>query len=523
MWDSDGKLDSEHILIDFKGGSRNTWRMKNAFEGVQIFGGIGSGKTSGSGKKIAKAFLKNGFGGLVHCAKREEVLTWKMYAKETGRENDLLIFEEGRELFFNPLQYEFEREGKGGGEIFNLSNLFMEIYKMGNRFSGGGGGEKDRYWDNALRRCMNRVFLLLKEAGKVQKEGRGLTISNMIDIMSTAPGEDFSSVANLPLDDDEWDAWYSSSFCVECVFDVVVNAMSQRADLEELEELTYRSLDQETRLGELQQTLPEIEQNSKVLRNYFFKEFASADEKTRSVVRESFLGLAEPFTMGILKKYFAGETTLKPEQSWIDGKIIILNFSVKEYLDSGMYAQGIFKLMWQQAIERRKTEVHPLPCFLWVDESQYFVNEYDTIFQTTARSSRAATVFITQNISNYYAQMGGAASKSKVDSLLANLSTLIFHANNDAVTNQWASDTIGKTMRRFETRSENKQKHAMMGGSEGNSESYQYLPQVYPRQFITLLTGGNGNDLKVQGIVQMKGHIWENGKSYIGLTFDQKH
>jgi hypothetical protein len=49
----------------------------NACEGIQIFGGIGSGKTSGSGEALARFFLRHGFVGLVLCAKKDVLEDWK--------------------------------------------------------------------------------------------------------------------------------------------------------------------------------------------------------------------------------------------------------------------------------------------------------------------------------------------------------------------------------------------------------------------------------------------------------------
>jgi hypothetical protein len=57
--------------------------LTDACQGVHIFGGIGSGKTSGSGKMLAGAYLRAGFGGLVTAAKPEEVDLWIRYASET--------------------------------------------------------------------------------------------------------------------------------------------------------------------------------------------------------------------------------------------------------------------------------------------------------------------------------------------------------------------------------------------------------------------------------------------------------
>ena len=50
----------DHCLM---GGGIDAWRIKDACEGVVIFGATGSGKTSGSGQTLACAYLRAGFGG----------------------------------------------------------------------------------------------------------------------------------------------------------------------------------------------------------------------------------------------------------------------------------------------------------------------------------------------------------------------------------------------------------------------------------------------------------------------------
>ncbi len=41
--------------------------IRDACQGVQVFGGTGSGKTSGSGRALALSYLAYGFGGLVYA------------------------------------------------------------------------------------------------------------------------------------------------------------------------------------------------------------------------------------------------------------------------------------------------------------------------------------------------------------------------------------------------------------------------------------------------------------------------
>src|SRR5215831_8526417 len=59
-------------LVRFSERSEDIWTLSDAFQGVSIMGENGSGKTSGSGKHVARKFLQNGFGGLVLCFKTDE-------------------------------------------------------------------------------------------------------------------------------------------------------------------------------------------------------------------------------------------------------------------------------------------------------------------------------------------------------------------------------------------------------------------------------------------------------------------
>lgn len=479
----------DHPLIKFSKNPQDWWTLRDAVRGTQIFGGIGSGKSSGSGKTIAKSFIKNGFGGLVLCAKPDEKESWLNMIKEVSeqsgvdRSKDLIIFEKGSDLEFNPFAYETTREGEGSGEVFNLANLFMEIYKMGNRIGGGGsGGESERYWDNALRRCMNRTLQLLKLSDYE------ISINNLRQLLSSAPTD--SDIENVSeMDENQLGEWGEENFCVGAIF----KAGEYLED--EDDELEYQ-----------------------MVYDYFFKEFPRLPDKTRPTIVESFLGILEPFSLGLLRKYFARGLSeeLKPEQTFLKGKIIMLNFPVKEYLQAGVYAQSIYKLLWQQAMERRNIseEQNPIPVFLWVDEAQLFLSDYDQVFQTTARSSRACTVFLSQNISNYYAAIGGSNPRPKADSLLGNLSTKIYHANNDSVTNNWAADTIGKAFRNVTNIS--------VGKSSSSGSAQQLHFQVEPREFTTLKSGGEHNDFKVEGIITIAGREWSDEKNFRKLSFSQK-
>lgn len=477
---------------------RDLWRLRDAVRGVQIFGGIGSGKSSGSGRTLALTYLKSGFGGIVLTGKVDEVNEWKRYAELTGRLDDLLIFDHESGLNFNPLQYETSRSGTGQGETLNMVNLIMSIYEMGQSFSGGGSSGGERFWDTALRRCISNVIDLLKLAGEE------ISIFNMRKILvAMLSGQEAKDYIQLQrglfaknLSDQEkakkvkqLSQWVNSNYCLTCL-----TAAFNRKKTSEEEEIFEFTKD------------------------YFLLTYPKIAEKTRAIVEESFYGLVEPFMRGILKNHFTQGVSpeLSPEETYKKGKIIVINFPVKEYLIAGVYAQAIYKKLWQEAIERRDSKMDPLPVFMWVDEAQYFLNQHDARFQTTARSSKACTVLITQNISNYYAAIGGKQPRDEVNSLLGNLATKMFHGNNDYVTNNWAADTIGKT---FRTQHSTNTSLENINGSTTMSESLNY--QIEPQQFTILKGGGEENNCQVEAIITVAGKEWSNGKNFIITTFDQ--
>ena len=60
--------DNDEALLHLAAGTgkklpENYWSLNDAFQGVQVFGATGSGKSSGSGQALARAFLEANLGG----------------------------------------------------------------------------------------------------------------------------------------------------------------------------------------------------------------------------------------------------------------------------------------------------------------------------------------------------------------------------------------------------------------------------------------------------------------------------
>ena len=470
----------------------NFWCLKDAFEGVQIFGGTGSGKSSGSGQAIARAFMESNLGGLVLTAKTDEVLAWKKYAKAAGRETDLLIVEPGGPHRFNFLRYELKRPGTGAGHTENLVNLFCSVLEAAERKQGQ-GGDSDAYWQRTLKQLLrNATDLAVLALDDVE-------LPSLYRIITSAPRS--AEEAENP-------GWRKESACF-ALLEVAAGKVTDKGRASDLE----------------------------LTRDFWLKEFPSLAPETRSVIVSTFTSMADCFLRGLLRDLFCSDVTFTPEDSF-KGRVIVLNLPVKEFNELGQFAQVLFKFIWQRAVERRisagtsreAAQAAARPVFLWADEFQFFVNSYDALFQSTARSSRACTVYLTQNLPSYFSAFGGSNARSDAESFLGNLQTKIFHANGDPSTNNWAADSIGKTRQAtfYGGLNEAMAKGGAMSQNAGGSMVVEYV--IQPQEFTMLRTGGPESDFQVDAVIFQGGRRWLGMKkgeptamNYIRHTFAQQY
>jgi TraM recognition site of TraD and TraG len=467
---------------------RDLWTVGHAIQGTVGMGQTGGGKSSGSGRHIALAFLRAGFGGLVCCAKSDEAPTWIKYCRETNREQDLVVVGPGNPWRFNPFVFESRRRGPGAGHVESLVALFSALLELTQRNGslGGGGRDGDQYWMRAcLQLVRNFVNLLILAEGQV-------TIDSLYRAIISAP---------TSLDQACSEEWRKSSFCCRLLTTAerAVQSDSQRRDLG-------------------------------LTADYILLEYPALSDKTRSVIVSTFNSLIDCMNRGVLHDLFGTDSTFTPEASE-HGRIIVCDLSVKEHGQTGQIANVLLKHCWQLAMERRNVAENPRPVFLFADEAQHFLVSGDQMFLTTCRSARVATVLLTQNLPNIYAAFGaGDKGKAEADSLLGNCCTKIFHANTDPVTNEWAASVIGRC-RQILTNGNSSGPDdwvstamGMKGEgttSAGFSEHMDW--ELQPSAFTRLRTGGPANGWNVDGIVVQSGKVFhDTGKIWRPVTFGQR-
>jgi len=472
-------------------GARDTFTVRDACEGVAIFGAVGSGKTSGSGAAFARAFLSSGFGGLVLTAKPDERALWERYARDTGRSDDLVIVSPSSAYRFNFLDYEWTRPGLGAGLVENVVQLFMLAMEVAGERQDAG---PDPYWQRSTKQMLrNAVQLAGVATGRVR-------LADLLGIIRSAP-------KNIEEVRAEESSWRRESACFQQLL------AASKTLTTEAERLDYDAMEA-----------------------YWLSEFPELASKTRSIIVQSFTALVDPFTRAPLRELFCTDTTVRPEDAQ-KGKVIILDVPVKEWAEVGRFAQVLFKTCFQKATERRVVGESPVPVFLFADEAQLFLTSYDEPFLQTARSSRALTVYLSQNLPNYYSALGGPKGQHAADSILGNLSAHLYHANGDVTTNEYAARRIAQTWQAKRSANQGYSSNMSQSGgappdvatsanysdNTGMSVSEQLAYQVLPQEFTTLRQGGPRGGFEVDAILFKPGRVWNaTGTNYLRVTFKQQ-
>ncbi|HLG63106.1 MAG TPA: TraM recognition domain-containing protein [Ktedonosporobacter sp.] len=451
------------------------FRIADALTGVAVFGATGSGKTSGVAKHLALGYLAGDFGGLVLCAKKEERVQWQAWAEATGREDDLVIVDASATWRFNFLDWEASRVGEGGGLTINIVALLDEIAgAIAGKAGKEEGGGDNKFFDDALHHMNQNLVDLPIFAGIP------VSLPLLRSIVVTAP----TSLKELQDSD-----WQQTSTCAAIIAEAERN---------------------------LKNAPQEVKDDFEECRNYWLREFPVLAEKTRSIIVLSFSMLVRPFITRPLRRLFSTDTTITPEDTF-KGKIIIVDLPIQEFRLAGRVANLAWKYCFQVAVMRRMQTQrgYVRPVFLWADEAQNFVSDFDAEYQAVARSAGGCTVYLTQNRESYRRVLG---NDDAVDSLLGNLQSKFF-CQNSGDTNEWAAKLLGE--RWIQVAGTNVSRNDQ-GSSGGVSRNEQRRFFVEPSRFTTLKRGGDVYDFQVETIVYKGGHLFEDGLPFKMLTFNQR-
>ncbi|HEV7659323.1 MAG TPA: hypothetical protein VGO55_05710 [Allosphingosinicella sp.] len=391
----DNLLDAKLLRLS----SHDYFTLRDANQGVLITGSPGSGKTTGSGATIRGSFLRVGMGGLVLCAKPEEAASWRQACAQHGRSGSLIELD-GSGPILNFIAYELARHGPHG--LNSVIECLMRVLEAARNAGAEPGRAGERFWEDTTRQVLrNTIPILYAATGTVR-------IGDVLKFLRSAP--------QAPGDLSDPD-WQRGSFFFKCFRDAADRIDDATGDR---------------------------------IVSYWSQDYARLDPKTRGNISISLTTALDRFNHGWLQTAFCGETTVVPELSF-HGAIFLLNMPALTLNDDGIIAQQLIKFIWQRAVLARNAldpSQQQRPVFLWADEAQYFINSFDAEYLSTCRGSRACTVFLSQSLPTFYATIGGEHPRERVQHLLGNFATKIWHSNSCAETNRWAAETIGQVVKR---------------------------------------------------------------------------
>jgi hypothetical protein len=447
--------------------------------GIAIFGGTGSGKTSGSGKLIGEALVRlPGSGGLILAAKTEDLPMWQRLFERCGRRGDLLVFDPSRDLRMNFLNYEMERSGGHTRNITKAITTIAETLRSGDTK----GGDSDEFWVREQERMI------------------------------------YNAVHMVKLATDRVDAW-----------DLQRLVTGAAPSVEQLQNPAWRKgfhcllLDRAFQSSNI--TLEE-QRDFELALDYWVSEIPAMADKTRSSIMVGVLGILHVFNTGVVREMVSGGTNCSPDDMQA-GKWILVNMAPSQWGEIGSFICAGWKYLTQKAILRRQAKPGDPINVIWCDEAHLFVNSHDHHYLAQCRSRLACMVFLSQSLPSYYAALKGESGKNQTEALQANFHTKIFHALGDYPTAEWASNLIGRRRTTF------------IGGSMAPAESVydelfgrsrftgsfseQMSPTLEPKEFMNgLRMGGAANGFMADAIVVRSGQPFSKGENWIRAAFSQR-
>ncbi len=472
--ESPDQWDKQQPLIAFTNdeeinGPTYSLSLGNAMEGIFTFGGIGSGKTSGSLRLIAKALLRKGLGGLVLCVKKEEAGDWLNLCKKYNRLNDVIHITLDGPYVINALEYELASTGITENGV-NLINTLTEI--GGGQKSEGGSNEE---WKQASKQLLRNVLDLLTLAGEP------VSFRNIHNVRVSLPRTLQTATSDTFLA-----ACYAHSLLLRATG--AKHSDIQKDDLE-------------------------------LVKHYLFNEWPSK-EKMQTGITMMLTGIMDSFTRGQFAALFTqwGDERKKtisvtPDLA-LEGAIIIVDLPVATLGHAGRLGNILWKYLYQQAADRRGSGHKPSFCY--ADEYQKVFSIRDVDFQTTCRSLGIINISATQNIPNL---MGTIGSEHHVNSLLGNYNTMIFHSNDEPKTNAWASELFGKIKKvtgSSSQRSKDQRDKVQISTTTNKGDA----PAVEPTDFYKLKMGGKPH-CTTEAYFFNKAISYKSGRSYAKLTIPQ--
>jgi len=471
---------AQHKDVLFQWTPNDPFRVQDLLDGgVLCLGRSGSGKTSSSGRVMAREIIANRNScGLITAAKPEDVHFFQRLFAQAKRTDDLIVFDSKGEARCNFVN-EALSHGGGSREVTRLITLVGETLRSSDN---KGGGEMGDFWEREQERMiLNAVEIVRLATGKI-------SVPDLQEFISTAA----TSPAQIR------ERGWQQGFHYRC--------------------LEAAAKAQKTAIAGHDHQLAE---------RYWMGEIPSMAERTRSSISTGVQGILHVFNTGQVRELVSTTTNVSPADMLERRKWVLVNFPPARYGDMGNLINAGWKYLTQRAVLRREANAGDPFNVIWCDEAQQFVNSFDSHYLAQCRSHRGCMVYLTQSLHSIYSALKGEHGKHQTQALLANFKTRIFHALGDHETAEWASRLLGQRLETFTSGSMQPAQDIfddLIGRSQfTGSFSTKYEPVLQTAVFLNgLRTGGAKNGFVCDAIVMRSGEPFTNGENFLSVAFSQR-
>lgn len=454
--------------------ARNDYTRRSLLQSLFVMGASGSGKTSGPGRHVARALIRDRkVGGLILASKPEDRAMWQAWFAEAGRE-DLIVFGPGGPHRFGLLDHESRF-----GDARELAQCLMTVGETLGRDGEGDG--QDPFWRQQYRRVLiNGIEVVKRATGVVTPWG----LQKFIAHAAQSPDE---------MKSPNWLAGPHQ----QCL------------------ELASR------------QPMTAVQAHDFALASQFWLgEWPALNDRTRSSILAGVLGLLHVFNTGVVRDLIGGESTISPAVL-DEGKWVLVDMPVGIHGVAGAFCAGAWKWAVQKHVLRRDAApCSPITC-LWIDEYQNHVTSFDATYLAECRSHHGYMVVLTQSLHSFFAAMTGRQGQHQAEALLTNFGTKIFTALGDTRSAEYASGLVGTALQVMVDTSTAPPRdiyaELFTAGLVTRSTSTKWEPVLQPCAFLSgLRTGGPGrNDFIVDAVVVRGGDTFADGRGWRRAAFRQ--
>jgi TraM recognition site of TraD and TraG len=441
-----------------------------------ILGAIGSGKTSSSGKMIARALLACRAGIIIFGSKPDDRAEWQKWVSEAGRLSDWVVIAPDTDAKLNYL----DEEVKAGVDTPGLVDKLIDASQITVRSTKG--GESAKFFE------MSETSLLISCIGPLRLARPTLKVAEIRRMLSSAPMSPYC-FRKVEGHESEYDRYHKG-------FHFSMMAAARDAKKSKIDEHDFGQHSQ-----------------------FWSTTYCTQDSKTRSNIEAGVLNILDVFLRGVVHEKLATETNVHASDLE-RGAVIFVDFSPAALGASGKFLNALLKRHVQDYCLRRVFKPGDRIIALWGDEAQAIVHERDSYFLNQARSHGSALVYLTQSISN----LRNALGNDNADALMGQFGHLCVHAC-DPITAQYMSDRVGKAMQVTVNTSEKEGGvfEQLTGGGWNVSIQQGVRSLAESREFSILKTGGHANKLMVEGWIVKTGSPFSGGLgNAIKVTFSQR-